>query len=139
MNQLQERNDLVEYQIQENLRLEVYWRDDRAGYGPAASVYAFDQEVLRLDCFGEAKKQGGKGHCHMNLGQTRARQWMYRPGTVRDHVEQAIHDLRSNLGYCLKTNQDEKIQGLKIDSESLEPIVLEAEKELLGLADQLNL
>jgi len=31
MNRLQERNDLVEYPIQENLRLEVYWRDDRAG------------------------------------------------------------------------------------------------------------
>jgi hypothetical protein len=33
--------DLVEYPIQDRVYLEVYWRDDRAGYGPAASVYAY--------------------------------------------------------------------------------------------------
>ena len=34
MNQEQRgRNDLVEYPIQENVRLEVYWRDDNAGSG----------------------------------------------------------------------------------------------------------
>jgi len=75
----------------------------------------------------------------VNLEQMRARQWIYRPGTVRDHVEQAIHDLRSSRGYCLGTNQDEKIQGLKIYSETLEPIAIEAEKELTRLADQLDL
>ena len=57
----QGRRDLVEYPLEDNVRLEVYWRDDRAGYGPAASVFAYDQEILRLDCFGEAKKQGGTG------------------------------------------------------------------------------
>ena len=65
----QGRRDLVEYPLEDNVRLEVYWRDDRAGYGPAASVFAYDQEILRLDCFGEAKKQGGTGHCHINLKQ----------------------------------------------------------------------
>ena len=52
----QGRRDLIEYPLEDNVRLEVYWRDDRAGYGPAASVFAYDQEILRLDCFGEAKK-----------------------------------------------------------------------------------
>ena len=140
MNQQQRgRNDLVEYPIQENLRLDVYWRDDRAGYGPAASVYAFDQEVLRLDCFGEAKKQGGKGHCHMNLKQTHGRQWMYRPGSVKEHIEQAMHDLRQNLGFCLVTNEDESIQETKVSPETLEPIAQQAEEKMLAFADQLNL
>ena len=57
----QGRRDLVEYPLEDNVRLEVYWRDDRAGYGPAASVFAYDQEILRLDCFGEAKKAGRNG------------------------------------------------------------------------------
>ena len=64
------RQDRTTYPIQDDVRLEVYWRNDRAGYGPAASVYAYNQEILRLDCFGEAKKHGGKGHCHINLKQT---------------------------------------------------------------------
>ncbi len=135
----QGRNDWVEYPLQNHVRLEVYWRDDRAGYGPAASVYAYDQEVLRLDCFGEATKQGGKGHCHVNLKQTRARQWMYRPGSVRDHVGQAMHDLRQNLNYCLITNTDERIQEIQIDPETLEPIAREIEAKMLGFADQLDL
>ncbi|MCZ6680766.1 MAG: hypothetical protein O7E52_26350 [Candidatus Poribacteria bacterium] len=135
----QGRKDLVEYPIQDNVRLEVYWRDDRAGYGPAASVYAYDQEILRLDCFGEAKKHGGKGHCHMNLRQTRARQWHYQPGPVTDHIKQAMHDLRYNLGFCLQTNTDERIQQTTIDSETLEPIAQQAEAKLLGFAKQLSL
>ena len=133
------RNDLVEYPIQDNLRLDVYWRDDRAGFGPAASVYAYNQEVLRLDCFGEANKQGGKGHCHMNLKQTRGRQWMYRPGSVKEHIVQAMHDLRQNLNFCLVTNEDEKIQETKVNPETLEPIAQQAEQKMLAFADELNL
>ena len=137
--QQQGRRDLVEYPIQDNVRLEVYWRDDRAGYGPATSVYAYDQEILRLDCFGEANKQGGKGHCHINLKQTRARQWMYQPGSVSDHVEQAMSDLRQNLGYCLATNTDERIQQTTLDTEALEPIAQQVEAKMLEFTKQLDL
>jgi hypothetical protein len=137
--QQQGRNDLVEYPLADNVRLEVYWRDDPAGYGPAASVYAYDQEILRLDCFGEAKKQGGKGHCHINLKQNRARQWMYRPGPVSFHVEQAIYDLRHNLGFCLATNSDERIQQATVDAETLESVAQQAEVKMQEFTAQLGL
>ena len=133
------RQDRTTYPIQDDVRLEVYWRNDRAGYGPAASVYAYNQEVLRLDCFGEAKKHGGKGHCHINLKQTRARQWLYPPGTVRDHIGHAIHDLTHNLRFCLSTNADERIQQIEIDQETLQPIAQEVEAKMLAFADKLNL
>ena len=133
------RQDRTTYPIQDDVRLEVYWRNDRAGYGPAASVYAYNQEVLRLDCFGEAKKHGGKGHCHINLKQTRARQWMYPPGTVRDHIEHAMHDLRHNLRFCLQTNADERIQQIEIDQETLQPIAQDVEAKMLAFADKLDL
>ena len=133
------RRDLVEYPIRENLRLDVYWRDDKAGFGPAASVYAFDEEVMRLDCFGEAKKQGGKGHCHMNLKQTGGRQWMYPPGSVSEHIEDAMHDLRQNLNFCLATNNEEKVQDIKVSSATIEPIAEKAEKDLRKFASQMDL
>ena len=133
------RHDLAEYRIQDNVRLEVYWRDDRAGYGPAVSIYAYDQEVLRLDCFGEENDKKGKGHCHINLRQTRARQWNYLPGSVSDHIRQAMHDMRHNLNYCLHTNTDEKIQQTTVDSETLEPIARQVEAKMLGIMSQLGL
>ena len=48
----QERFDWVEYPVQDDVRVEVYWRSDRGGHGPAASLYFYDDEVLRFDCFG---------------------------------------------------------------------------------------
>ena len=133
------KKDLVEYALGENVQLEVYWRNDKAGYGPAASVYAHGQEVLRLDCFGEAKKHGGKGHCHINLKQTKVRQWMYPPATVKDHIEHAMSDLRQNLNYCLKTNTDEKIQQTNVDPEVLAPIVEQTKEKMMGFMKQLEL
>ena len=133
------RNDLVAYPIQDNVHLDVYWRDDKAGFGPAASVYAYDKEVLRLDCFGDAKNRGGKGHCHMNLEQTGGRQWMYPQGSVSDHIEHAVHDLKRNLNFCLATNPDEKIKEIKVSSKTIEPIAEKAEKSLRKFAEHLDL
>ena len=84
----QRRNDWVEYPIQENVRLEVYWRDDRAGRGPAASLYVYDDEVLRLDCF-----DGDQGHCHVNIRQNKGHRWYYPEGTVQQHIERSAFEL----------------------------------------------
>lgn len=135
----QNRNDWIEFQIQDHVWVQVYWRDDRAGYGPAASVYAYDQEILRLDCFGEAKKQGGTGHCHVNLKQTGANQWIYPPGSVRDHIGQAIHDLKQNLNFCLKTNTDDKVRTIELNPELVELVSRKVEKKMLVFAHLLEL
>ena len=82
------------------------------------------------------KNTVGKAICHINLKQTRARQWMYPPGTVRDHIEHAIHDLTHNLRFCLTTNADERIQQIEIDPETLQPIAQEVEAKMLAFADK---
>ena len=79
------KHDLVEYPIQDNVRLQSYWRDDAGGRGPAASLYVYDDEIMRFDCFG-----GDNGHCHFNLRQTRGRRWMYPEGTFKDHIQQSL-------------------------------------------------
>ena len=75
----------------------------------------------------------------MNLTQTGGRQWMYRPGSVPEHIEQAMHDLRQNLNFCLATNEDEKIQDIKVSSKTIEPIAEKAEADLRAFAGQLEL
>ena len=127
------KHDLVEYPIQDNVRLESYWRDDAGGRGPAASLYVYDDEIMRFDCFG-----GDNGHCHFNLRQTRGRRWMYPEGSFQDHIQQSLFDLRTNLNFCLRTHQDERVQEVKIERENLEQAAQQMESHLLVLADKLQ-
>ena len=128
-----QKHDLVEYSIQDNVRLESYWRDDAGGRGPAASLYVYDDEIMRFDCFG-----GDNGHCHFNLRQTRGRRWMYPDGSFQDHIQQSLFDLRTNLNFCLQTHQDERVQEVQIARESLEQAAQQMEAHLLVLADKLQ-
>ena len=127
------KNDLVEYPIQEDVLLQLYWRDDAGGRGPAASLYVYDDEIMRFDCFG-----GDNGHCHFNLRQTRGRRWMYPEGSFEDHIQQSIFDLQTNLMFCLKTHQDTQVQEIQIVGESLEHAARKMETYLLELADKLQ-
>ncbi len=126
------KHDLVEYPIQDNVRLEVYWRDDAGGRGPAASLYVYDDEIMRFDCFGS-----DNGHCHFNLRQTRGRRWMYPAGSFRDHIQQSLFDLRTNLTFCLQTHQDERVQSVEVAQEKLEHVSRQMEAQLLKFADEL--
>ena len=128
-----QKHDLVEYPIQEDVLLQVYWRDDVGGRGPAASLYVYDDEIMRFDCFG-----GDNGHCHFNLRQTRGRRWMYPEGSFQDHIHQSVFDLHTNLTFCLKTHQDERIQEIQVTQESLRQAALQMETYLLELADKLQ-
>jgi len=128
-----QKHALVEYPIQDNVRLEMYWRDDAGGRGPAASLYVYDDEIMRFDCFG-----GDNGHCHFNLRQTRGRRWMYPKGSFQDHIQQSLFDLRNNLNFCLQTHQDERIQEMQIVQESLEQALPQMEAQLLAFADKLQ-
>ena len=127
------KHDLIEYPIQDNVLLQVYWRDDVGGRGPAASLYVYDDEIMRFDCFG-----GDNRHCHFNLRQTRGRRWMYPKSSFQDHIHQSLFDLRTNLTFCLKTHQDQRIQEMQIAQEKLEPAILKMETRLLEFADQLQ-
>ena len=130
----QRKKDLVEYPIQDNVRLEVYWRDDAGGRGPASSLYVFDDEVFRFDCFGS-----DQGHCHINLQQTKGLRWYYAEGTCQEHIERSAFELQKNLPFCLGTNQDKNIQEVKIDWEKLEWAMRQMRKKMLEFSDQLEI
>ena len=128
------RKNLVEYPIQDDVRLEVYWRDDATGYGPASSLYVFDYEVLRLDCFG-----GDQGHCHINPQQNRGLRLCYAEGTCQEQIDRSAFELQNNLPFCLGTNQDKKIQEVNIDWEQLELAIRQMRKKMLEFAGQLEI
>jgi hypothetical protein len=130
----QPRHDLTKYPIQDEVWLEVYWRDDRAGRGPCASLYARDVEVLRFDCFGD-----DQGHCHVNIEQNRGQRWYYPAGTVRQHIDQSAFDLSKNVPFALRSHQDPAIQEMRIDPAKLSEAASQMRETMLGFAEQLKL
>ena len=112
--------------------LEVYWRDD-IDRGPAASLYIHDEEVFRFDCF-----DGDQGHCHMNLRQTRGHRWYYPEGCVQEHIDRSVFELKTNLPFCLRTNQNKEVQATKVDYDKLEQAAKQMRGKLLEFADELG-
>jgi hypothetical protein len=130
----QPRHELTKVPVQEAVWVEVYWRDDAAGRGPCASLYVRDAEVMRFDCF-----PGDQGHCHVNFQQNRGQRWYYRPGPVRQHIEQASFDLRTNVLFALRSSLDPAIQETRIDPEKLKEAAQQTREKMLELADRLGL
>ena len=64
---------------------------------------------------------------------------MYPIGSFQDHIKQSLFDLRTNLTFCLKNHQDERVQEIQIVQESLEQAAQKMEVQLLEFADKLNL
>ena len=130
-NIYQERYQVEKFPIQDDVYVEAYWRDDRAGKGPAASVYVHGEEVLRLDCF-----DGDQGHFHVNIATEPAR-WYYPPAPASEHIERAMFDLTRNLQFCTRRSTDEAVRRTRVNKEELEAVVPRLRSHMLALAARL--
>jgi len=106
-------------EITSRIRIEVGWIFAEPGTGPRASVYAFGDEIMRLDCFAD-----DLAHMHMNLAhairvRSGSARMMFPPGTVHDHVARATFELQHNLRYALATHRDRRVRRLYIAPEHL--------------------
>ena len=63
---------------------------------------------------------------------------MYPEGSFQDHIQQSLFDLRTNLNFCLQTHQDERVQEVQIEQETLEQAIPQMEAHLLVLAEKLQ-
>ena len=63
---------------------------------------------------------------------------MYPDGSFQDHIQQSLFDLRTNLNFCLQTHQDERVQEVQIERESLDQAAQQMEAHLLVLAEKLQ-
>ena len=50
-----------------------------------------------------------------------------------------MHDLKYNLGFCLATNTDERIQQTTVDPERLEQVAEQAGAKMVAFMQQLDL
>jgi hypothetical protein len=80
------RNDIHHLEIDESVRIEVFWKKLKLGKGPALSLFMLEEEILRIDCFGK-----GAAHIHVTLflpGKGEQRLWMHEQ-TVAEQISRA--------------------------------------------------
>lgn len=129
----QPRQGLVRLPVQDHgdVCLDVYWREDPEGRGPACSLYARGLEVLRLDAFG-----GDQGHLHVNAAPGLDKRWYFQPGSVEEHVERAAFEIATNVNAILKLHREPSVERLWVDRERLREVASQARNLMLELVRQ---
>lgn len=108
------RRDVEWIPVQPDVDLKVYWKILAIGKGPAVSLYAFEFQVLRFDCFG-AKD----GHFHLFLGwpspTSEDRIWLPEANATAQ-VARTMFELANNITYYLERHNDERVRRLRLES-----------------------
>ncbi len=130
--------DISHYRVQDHIDLEASWLTTREGQsGPCASLYAYGEEVLRIDCLG-----GADSHLHINLRQqalepsTQARRFYFQDASVQDHIERAAFELRRNSSFCLALNPDPRIRRMVLDEKRLDEAATWLREQMHELLDK---
>lgn len=112
--------DFESAELVPGVRLEVCWVGERVGPGPRCAVFAFGDELMRLDCF-----EGEGAHMHLAMQQTNAatrgdiaRLW-FPPGSVADNIARGAFELEHNLAYAIAVNKDPRVRALRVPAERL--------------------
>jgi len=109
------RSDVEWIRVQPDVALKVYWKVLPIGKGPAISLYVFEFQVLRFDCFGARD-----GHCHLLLGwpspTAEDRIWLPEPNATAQ-VERTMFELTKNVSYYLQRHNDERVRRLRLEPE----------------------
>lgn len=115
--------------------MEVYWVSEPVGPGPGASIYIKGDEVMRFDCFGS-----NLGHYHFNIRQSKyvpageLTRIYFPEGTVQDHIDNAVIQLRRNLDYGRGMNLDPQVRTVKLDQEAIDHSADVMRQDLMRIA-----
>jgi hypothetical protein len=100
--------DEVILKIQDEVLFQVYWKSLKIGTGPAVILKAYEQEIMKFDCFGK-----GKGHYHI------APNYDFRiyfvEETIIGQIHRTIQELEINGLRYLKLQKDSKIKALDLN------------------------
>ena len=124
-------NDVVIYPVQDHAYLAVYWKDLPIGKGPCVSLYVYNKEILKFDCFGQAR-----GHYHTNMNQPslvpKGEERLYfSERAIEDQVGRSIFEIQRNATYHLQRNHDPRVTFFKLDQSRLEAACREAKVKML--------
>ncbi|MGJ8661296.1 MAG: hypothetical protein ACSHXL_04605 [Bacteroidota bacterium] len=102
------RNDLMRFEIDEGLVVDIFWKVLPIGKGPALSLYVMGHEAITYDCFGP-----GEGHFHAKLvtpkpvTETRI---FYPEATSALQIERTMFELKHNAAYYLERHPNQDVR-----------------------------
>jgi hypothetical protein len=118
------RNDITdchEIGVQACAQLYVGWADvPGGGGGPAASLYVHDEEVVRIDCFGD-----DHGHMHFNPEQNKlilkhgSPGIHFQAGNCEEHIKRAVFELTTNTQATLLSNKLSRVRNFVFEDQYL--------------------
>jgi hypothetical protein len=117
--------------------MEIYWVSEPVGPGPGASIYIHNDEVMRFDCFGS-----DLGHYHFNVRQScfvpagELTRIFFPTGSVLDHIENAVVQVRRNLDYGRGMNLDPKVRTVEIDQEAINEAAEVMRQKMIEIAER---
>ena len=126
------RQGVVNFEIQKDASLQVYWKDVDLGRGPGAALYVRGAEILRFDCFG-----AGKGHYHVHpaekspLGPKGQNRLHFFERTIEEQVERAVFEITRNAAYYLERSRDPRVQRFRLQPGRLEETAALARDRML--------
>lgn len=130
------RKDVIHFEIENGVGLEVYWKILNIGRSVAVIFYAFGYEILRFDCYVE-----GLGHAHIQLVecQQKCKSRLLLPEKrVEEQIDRAIFELENNLYYWLQRHPDRQIRTLKVDQTRLKVATEKAKEKMLEFAEKIK-
>ena len=130
------RNDVVDFEIDEDAGLEVYWKIIKVAEGPALIFHALGYEVLRFDtCI------NGQAHFHTQLVECeqKSESRLFLPEeTVEKQIDRIIFELENNLYYWLQRHPDRQIRSLRFNQARFKAATGKAKKKMLEFAEKLK-
>jgi len=127
------RRDVEWIRVQPDVNLKVYWHmvpiGKGIGKGPAISLYVFEFQILRFDCFGARD-----GHFHLLLGwpspTSEDRIWLPEPNATAQ-VERTVFELTKNVTYYLQRHNDERVRRLHLEPATWSTACTQARDKML--------
>ena len=134
-------DDVVMIPVQPNSYLAAYFKRYGPDVGPGVSLYVFENEILRFDCFG-----AGRGHYHSLpcIAAVPATERIdFAADTIETQINWCIEEIRLHHGPHLARHfrrciREFRFEQLKIDSAAAEARdrMLHAHRAQLALADR---
>jgi hypothetical protein len=105
-------------------KLELYWKLEALGTGPAIILHVLDQYVMRFDCFGE---KAGHAHLYLIEPERHCESRLFLPEkTVEVQIERALFELSTNLDYWMSRHRHPSVRKTRLSSATVAEAIAQA-------------
>jgi hypothetical protein len=128
--QFRARRDVQRISVQDGLVIDVCWKSEPIGKGPALSVFVCGDEFARFDCFGP-----DRGHFHLALfapASVREQRLKFAERTATDQISRTIFEIDRNLAYYLERAANPAIRKFDVHRPNLLTALPKAESRMRG-------